>query len=185
MPKKPTPLPPEVKRQIEFMVRGDPETGKKLDVIQAGRAAGMAPHRARAWAHHPNFLPALIAARKQFRLELAASDELTLQAIRDGSRNDMARIAAVKQIEEMNANAGGARQSSDTPSSPFVIQIVNRVNNQPETAVTIEHPIMPTVPHAYPTRAPVPPSEPLPYVPDEPVFEPDPEPIFRMRKPWE
>jgi hypothetical protein len=188
-PKKSTPLPSEVKRQIRYAVRGDPATGEKLDVIQAGKAAGMSPERARAWAFHPQFKPALIAERKQYLVEIAASNELTLERLRDSSKNEMARLGAVKQIEEMAADAGGARQGSETQSSPFVINIISRPAAAP--AVTIDaHPIMPHEPqHRFPDR-PIGPSIEAPYVASEPelIDEPepiDPAPIFRMKRPWE
>jgi hypothetical protein len=108
--------------------------------------------------------------REQVIAELSSGNAFALQELRDNARNEMVRLGAIKQIHEMHQAEVAARQPASSEGARFQLNIVTHTSAP--SAVTIDsHPIMPTVPHAYPTRAPVPLSEPLPYVPDAAVPE--------------
>jgi hypothetical protein len=181
---RPTPLPAELREMIRICVRGNPETGEMVEFFEAARLAGVQALRARRWNERNEFHQALSAERKLFRREIAAGDELALVQLRNRSKNPMAVLGAIKAIEELNAETAAHAPASAAAADRFVIQIVSH-SDRP-SAVTIDaHPLMPVAPHPYPSREPVAVMPAPELSPDEPVFEPDPEPIFRMRKPWE
>jgi hypothetical protein len=187
--KRPAPLPPEIKKLVRLLVRGNEETGERLDFFAAARAAGVQAHRARWWNDRSTeFQQAIRAEHKAFIRDLASSNGLVLKDLRDRSANGMVRLGAIKQIQELNAETAAHAPASAAAADRFVINIVS--NSDRPSAVTIEHPLMPQQAHPWPTRpvsVPVPDADYVP-VPSVPVPElpPDPEelnPIFKFRRP--
>src|SRR5207247_2437951 len=71
-PEKRRPLPKSVKLMIELMVRGklDDPDGAPLSFLEAGRLAGLAPHRARQWLDRAEARAYLRSERRSFRESL-------------------------------------------------------------------------------------------------------------------
>jgi hypothetical protein len=183
--KRPAPLPPEIKKLVRLLVRGNEETGERLDFFAAARAAGVQAHRARWWNDRSTeFQQAIRAEHKAFIRDLASSNGLVLKDLRDRSANGMVRLGAIKQIQELNAEAAAHAAAPAAAVDRFVINVVSH-SDRP-SAVTIDsHPIMPVAPHPWPSREPVA-AMPAPEPPsNEPVFEPEPEPIFKPRRGYE
>jgi hypothetical protein len=177
-------LPPHIREVAKLLVWGDPddEEMKALDYVAAAKMVGIQAQSVRKWLYRDEFRSLLARECKAFLTAISSGNIRALWDVRENSKNPQARVAAVKTLIEMDVDPSSARPENTT--SPFTINLVTySTRDRAEPTVTIDaHPLMPTVPHAYPTRAPVPLSEPLPYVPDEPVFEPEPEPIFRPRR---
>ena len=77
----------------------------------------------------------------------------------------MARVRAVLALEELNADAGGARSMSDA-GSRFTVQIVNRIAAPEPPAITIS---ARTIPAPFPSPLVEPEPEPPP---PDPIFSP-------------
>jgi hypothetical protein len=114
--KKPRPLPKAVKDAVTLMVYGrqnDPD-GKPLDFIEAGNACGIKPDIMRRWLDKPAVRALIHVERRAFRAAICAGTELSLANIRDHSRNDMARLGAVRVLENIAEEADARPRGPQT-----------------------------------------------------------------------
>lgn len=131
--KRPRPLPRGVRDMIAFMVRGDPadEDCRPLDFIEAGKLAGYKPDRARLWLDRGDFRTALRAERKAFREAVCAGNEGALQRVRDGSKNGMVVVHAVRTLEHL-----ADEEPTRHPGAPMVPGFAILVVAAPGAAVS-------------------------------------------------
>jgi hypothetical protein len=159
-----------------------------IGYADAAKLVGLGTEQMRKWLFEPAVRSLITAERNALINAICAASPVVLAAIRDNPEgNQAARVRAAVALEDMHNAEAAARQPASSEGPRFQLSIVTHTTAP--SAVTIDaHPIMPTVPHAFPTRAPVPPSEPLPYVPDAPIEELQPleaelRPIFKYRRP--
>jgi hypothetical protein len=97
-----------------------------VDFVTAGRANGIQPDHARRWMHRPELTAFLRRERAVFRQAVCAQNEAVLASIRDErDGNQMARVAAVKCLEGLDAEAAARQPGS--PSPGVTIRILNQV----------------------------------------------------------
>jgi hypothetical protein len=113
-------IPAKVKTALHHLF-GDPRS----DLAAAAKAAGITTYRlreamkradVRAWAYREK--QALVDA-------ICAQNPLALKAIRDSSRNDMAKVAAIKTLEQIGDDEAEPRRLS-APAPGLVIVIEQR-----------------------------------------------------------
>jgi hypothetical protein len=154
-------LPKHVRDMLVLMVRGRPgddENVQPLTFIEAGRAVGLKPDVARRWLDRPDALTFLRAERKAFRAAVCAANEAILAEIRASAPNSMARIAAIRMLEELeNPKAGGVNVSVNVAQNNtvgYAYEPCNRptIDAAPATPTPtidaepiIERPLEPTV----------------------------------------
>ena len=172
-PRRPTRIPPAVRRAIQHLVGGHPETGAQLGFIEAGKLEGNRPDTMRRWMYEPS-VRALIKAQRAALLDvICAPNPLALAAIRDRpDGNDAAKVRAVVALEEMAAADDSQSEPGQASAQSFVINIVER------PSVTIEG--RSSGPFLAPreARSPAPPAalEPI----EELKLPPSPNPIFKV-----
>ena len=118
------PVPKPVRDAIVLMVYGRPDDpdGRPVDFIEAGKAAGIKPDIMRRWLDKPAVRALIHVERRAFRAAICAGTELSLANIRDHSRNDMARLGAVRVLENI-AEEADARPRGTQTIPGFVIVI--------------------------------------------------------------
>ena len=172
-PRRPTRIPPAVRLACQFLVEGAPgddATSAPLGFVEAAKLAGVRPDAMRRWLDVPAVRSLIKAKRAAFRESLCASNELALAAVRDRSRNDMAKVRAVIALEEIH-NAADAGRAPPSEGPRLSINIVDRLEQPP--AVTIKG-------RAMPAARSVAPYAPAELESNEPPPEP---PIFRPPRP--
>lgn len=178
-PEKVPPIPPKVREAVRLMVFGKPddENCAPLDFIAAGRIAGVKPDVMRRWLDRPNVRALLLAERRAFRNAINAGNELALKNIRDTAANSMARIGAIRALEELGDD-DAERQNRPSDQAPGItIRVVHENVPQPAPPVIVDvtpdpasfdAPIRPPIPApliappAWPARDTTPPPEPAP-----------------------
>jgi hypothetical protein len=121
------------------MIYGDPtdEDGAPVDFISAAKQVGMQPQTLRKYLTRPQVIAFLRAERRAFREAVCAGNEIALQRVRDGEghQNPMARVAAVRALEqiEVNEQQSGGRSAN--------IQIGAFVIVAPRDALPLDGPI--------------------------------------------
>ena len=162
--KRPRPIPKPVYDAMRLMIYGRPSDpdGRPLTFTEVGVKADVM----RRYLDRPAVIALLRRERRAYREALCGGNEGALRAIRDASKNDMARVAAVRQLETMNAEEAGGSTGEGSPQS-FSINIISR---SPDP-VTIEGRTIPA------------PRSAAPYALAEPEPEPPAEPIFQWRRP--
>ena len=117
--KRPRPVPAAVRQALVMMVRGlpDDEDQRPLSFFAAAKVAGIGPDTMRRYLDRPEVIAMLRRERRAYREALCGGNERALAAIRDGSRNDMAKVAAVRQLEAMNADAQAPRRAKSRRSN--------------------------------------------------------------------
>jgi hypothetical protein len=153
LPKRETRVPKHVKTAILAMI----EDG--CDFIAAARLVGLKPDSMRRWLGRAETLSYLREQRKRFRASVCAGNEYALAEIRDTAENSVARVNAVKVLEQIDENAD-PRHASNTIVPGVTLRIVNVV------APSAQRPTIDVTPRA---AAP----EPQP-------IETDADPIFRL-----
>lgn len=138
--KRPRPIPAKVKAAIKLMVRGadDDPDAKPLGLLEAARAAGMHAFVLRRYLDRPTVIALLRSQRRAFRNELCATNESHLADIRANSLNAMAKLGAIRTLEELSDAEYATHRRSELDWTPHVtIRIVGPpVEPMP---VTIEH----------------------------------------------
>jgi hypothetical protein len=140
--KRPRPLPRAVRDACLIMIYGKPDDpdATPLDFTAAARLVGIRPNIMRKWLHKPAVISLIRAERRAFRNALCCANEAALAGIRDHAVNAMAKVAAIRQLEELEQTT--AHRSSDADSVPHVtIRIVNAVNSPapaPAVVTTID-----------------------------------------------
>jgi hypothetical protein len=112
-------LPEGVKRAIIEMV----ETG--ADFISAAKSNGLQPQTMRRWLGRAEAISFLRRERARFRATICAQNEAVLAQIRDDrDGNQMARVHAIKTLEQLDEDAS-LRRASDVPSPGVTIRVLN------------------------------------------------------------
>jgi hypothetical protein len=129
---RPQPIPAKVRAAIKLMVYGrmdDPDC-TPLDFIVAARESGIRPDQMRRYLDRPQIRSLLLAERRAFRTAICASNEATLLDVRNNAANSMARIAAVRALEQLEETDTGAK----TTSAPGItIKIIQGPASPPPT----------------------------------------------------
>src|SRR5262245_2801898 len=104
-PKRPRPIPKEIRAVVALMVNGihgTEDDPRPLSFVEAARAVGVRPDRARHYLDRVEVRRLLIAERRAWRAAICAANETALQRVRDTSVNGMATVAAVRCLEELD-----------------------------------------------------------------------------------
>jgi hypothetical protein len=114
-------VPAKVKVALDLLFN-DPSA----DLASAAAAVGLPTNRLRDQLKLPHVRRYATQERGAFIDSLCAGNPAALKDIRDKSSNSMARVAAVRQAEQMKAdldNPAGALQ--ERPSPGLIVQILN------------------------------------------------------------
>jgi hypothetical protein len=133
--KHPRPIPAAVRRACLLMIYGD-DDGRPLDFVEAARRSGVRPNIMRKWLHRVEVQILLRAERKAFRSAINCANEAVLADIRQNALNSMARVAAVRALQELDAEDHPIHRRGEA-ISPHVT-IVIRTDPAPIPKV-IEH----------------------------------------------
>lgn len=135
--KRPRPIPQKVRRAIELMVYGkdDDEDCAPLDFIEAAKLAEVAPDHMRRYLDRAEVRALLRRERRVFREAICAGNEDALRRQRDGSKNGMVVVAAVRALEMLDTEEG-QRPGSDRPTPGVVIRIVTNQDKPAPRDVT-------------------------------------------------
>lgn len=117
------------------MVRGhdsDSDT-KPLNLVDAAKAAGVAAWVLRKYFDRPTVIALLRSERRAFTASLIAANPAALRDIRDGAANTMARVAAIRELEALDAVDTGRTGARETPG--IVISIVTPTPPSPVTTI--------------------------------------------------
>jgi hypothetical protein len=143
--KRPKPIPVKVKDAIRLMVLGrlDDSDCQPLDFIAAARECGIKPDVMRRYLDRPQVRALLMAERRAFRAAICASNEAALLDIRNNAVNAMARIGAIRQLEQMDEADTSARPGAMRQQLPGMTVVLN-VGVVPPQPLTVEHdPLVP------------------------------------------
>jgi len=164
--KRPHPIAPKVREAVRLMVYGrlDDSDSKPLSFIEAARIAGVAPDHMRRYLDRPDVRALLFRERRAFRAAICAGNEGALADVRDKCANAMARVQAVRALQELN-EADGPPDARSAAGPGITINIVNA---KPREAP-------PDTIDARPSRTIAAPCVTLP----EPAPSPDMNPIFK------
>jgi hypothetical protein len=114
-------LPEVVRLAIIEMV----ETG--ADFISAAKSNGLQPQTMRRWLGRAECINFLRKERARFRATVCAQNEAVLAQIRDDrDGNQMARVHAIKTLEQLDEDAS-LRRSGELPTPGVTIRILNVV----------------------------------------------------------
>jgi hypothetical protein len=143
--KRPQPVAKNVRDAIKLMVFGrlDDPGCKPLDFIAAARECGIKPDVMRRYLDRPQVRALLMAERRAFRAAICASNEAALLDIRNNAVNAMARIGAIRQLEQMETTDAEVHSPGRQVLPGLIVQI-NAVLPHVQPAPMIEHD--PTVP---------------------------------------
>lgn len=134
--RRPAPIRKDVKAAIALMVLGredDPDC-KPLTMIEAAKGANMAPDILRRWLDRPNVRAHLLDRRRAFRTAICAGNELSLLDVRDNALNSMARIAAVRTLEQLHTDDPARKPGSGQQTPGITIIIRNEAPAPPAAA---------------------------------------------------
>jgi len=94
-----------------------------LPFNEAAQQAGLSVHAMRLALQRPHVIAYLKAQREVLRASMSGRNILTLAAVRDQTDNQMARVNAVKALEQIGDEPSARSGASSMPG--LVIQIVN------------------------------------------------------------
>jgi len=123
--KRPRGIPPAVRAALLKLVWDEEE----CDLVVAARASGLRPDTLRRWLNRSEVVGFVLRERAAKRLALCARNESVLAQIRDRGGNEMARVNAVKALEQLDEQAPSSR-AANLPTPGIVLKIVN-VTPQP------------------------------------------------------
>jgi hypothetical protein len=106
-----------VKDVLRLMVYGrlDDADCQPLDFIAAAKECGIRPDQMRRYLDRPAVRALLMQERRAFRAAICASNEAALLDVRNHSANGMARIAAVRALEQLGDDESGAPGAAASP----------------------------------------------------------------------
>jgi hypothetical protein len=122
-----------------------------VDFVAAAKANNLRPDTMRRWLHRPEVISFLRRERAAFRQAVCAPNEAVLAQIRDNKEgNQMARVHAIKTLEQLEEEASARRGSIDRPSPGVVIHIVHNTPatlppNSERQGTIIEHTVAPPI----------------------------------------
>lgn len=114
----------KLKAALDLMVYGDAE-GNRYDHVSAPRKVGFTPQAMRKAIERPHVQRYLAEQKQVFRKSLSAANIHVLGEIRDDAGNAMARLGAVKLLEQLDERAPAA-SSGQRAVMPGVVVIVNQ-----------------------------------------------------------
>jgi len=131
-------IPRPIQIALRAMVRGadGDEAMSPLNMIAAAKLAGIPGHRLREYLTKPTARAFLMGERKAFLSEICGGNEASLKDIRDKSGNAMARVCAIKALEELNADERN-RSAAASMRPGLTIRIVPAIPPRP-AALTID-----------------------------------------------
>jgi hypothetical protein len=111
------PLPPKIRAVCDLMVFGrlNDENCAPLSFIEAAKECGVAPDVMRKWLDRGQARAYLLSQRRIFRAALCSGNELALLDIRQNAANSMARIAAVRALEELHEEGNARLEQREKP----------------------------------------------------------------------
>jgi hypothetical protein len=124
------PLPPKIRQVLDAMVFGrlDDENCAPLSFIEAAKLFDVDPCVMRRWLDRSQARAYLLSQRRAFRAALCSGNELALLDIRQNAANSMARIAAVRTLEELQLEDTARKPSNYSEDDKrLVIKIVNEI----------------------------------------------------------
>jgi hypothetical protein len=147
--KRPRPVPRLVRDAVRLMVFGAPDDpdGAPIDFVQAAHCVGLRPFVLRRFFDRAEVRALLRSERAAFRQMINAGNELSLKSIRDTAQNSMARIAAVRRLEDLDAaDIIQSRAQGQTPGVVIVISSPREnTASEPAVPVTIDARPMPAI----------------------------------------
>ena len=164
--KRARPIPRRVRDAVTLMVYGkidDPDCAP-LNFIEAAKLAGIKPDVMRRYLDRADVRALLRSERRAFREAICAGNEGALQRVRDKSANSMAQVAAVRALEQIDAEVG-TRPDNAMPG--VTIRILNVTHTPSVPALSAPRQIIdaqliernrdpifrdPTRPHVRPTE---------------------------------
>jgi len=93
-------------------------------LVVAARASGLRPDTLRRWLLRPEVVGLVLRERAAKRLALCARNETILAGIAACGSNEMARVNAVKALEQLDEQAPSS-QAANLPTPGVTIRIVN------------------------------------------------------------
>ncbi len=124
--KRPRPIRKVVRDAIMLMVYGkmdDPDC-KPLDFVEAAKIAEIKPDVMRRYLDRAEVRALLRSERRVFRDAICAGNEGALKRVRDTSANGMCVVAAVRGLEQIEAEATARPTGTITPG--IVIRIIQQ-----------------------------------------------------------
>jgi hypothetical protein len=92
------------------------------DFITAAKASNLKPDTMRRWLHRPEVISFLRRERAAFREAICSANDRVLAQIRDKTDgNAMARVHAVRTLEDMAAEEGTGGRSLDPKAQPGIV----------------------------------------------------------------
>ena len=131
--KRPRPIPAKIKAVCHFLVWGDDDPDKPLDLIPACQAAGVTPFVMRRYLDRPAVIAHLRAEHRKFREVVCSGNTAALRKVRDTSENGMAIVAATRALDGMQ---GEDAARADAPSPGVTIRIVQAPQPAPIVDIT-------------------------------------------------
>jgi hypothetical protein len=127
-------LPPAVKDAIRLMIWGNPEDpdAGPLEFDAAAKVAKIKPYLLRRKLDTPAARAFIRAERALFRSVICMRNEHVLAEVRDRSPNSMARVAAVKTLENLEEEHHGTSRGIPTMPGLCVIIGVDPARQQRE-----------------------------------------------------
>jgi hypothetical protein len=123
------PVSGRVKRALDLMVYG----GKRFE--QAAIEVGLTPRAMRMALERANCLKYLREQKQVFRASISAQNVHSLADIRDNSSNPIARVSAIKVLEQLDiADGGGTKQQP-----PGFALVIVQSGASPVLPTIIEH----------------------------------------------
>jgi len=138
------------------------ESRTSLGFIQAANLAGVKPDQMRRWLDKPQVRSLIATERKRFRTAICAGNEGALLEIRDKSKNDMARIASIRLLSEIEQS-----EETSTPLGATTPGVTIIISGSPAPNA-----IDPSETIAVPYRSYEPADEEEPQIALDPIFKP-------------
>jgi len=112
-----------VPRAVQLAITTMVEEGE--DFVSAGKRHGVTAQMMRRWLGRAEAISFLRRERARFRATICAQNEAVLAQIRDDrDGNQMARVHAIKTLEQLDEDAS-LRRASDVPSPGVTIRVLN------------------------------------------------------------
>jgi len=134
--RRPPAIPAKVRAALKLMVYGNDENCTPLDFISAARECGIRPDQMRRYLDRGNVRALLMQERRAFRAAICASNEFALLDVRNNSANGVARIQAVRCLEQLDEADTSTRPG--TQQGPGVIVVINTPTSPVPQAEIVE-----------------------------------------------
>jgi hypothetical protein len=127
--KRPRGIPPAVRAALLKLIWDEEE----CDLVIAARASGLRPDTLRRWLNRSEVVGFVLRERAAKRLALCARNETILGEIAARGGNEMARVNAVKALEQLDEQAPSSRTANlPTPGISIVIRTAREPAGAPQ-----------------------------------------------------